>query len=148
MALADAWEVDAEDDDIKNGKEPYLLYFMSLASRASDWSEQVLNTYHDAAKLLAETFAYNNSTNPKYSHSAWSLLGMWPAKLDEAFIALVAERHPAALILLAHYCVAMKRLDGNWYLRGRARKLLLSILQSLDESWHPSLADVVKQVLQ
>ncbi|KAK0502873.1 hypothetical protein EDD18DRAFT_609777 [Armillaria luteobubalina] len=44
---------------------------------------------------------------------------MWWAKLTDTFIRLLIERRPRALIILAHYCVMMKRVavDGPWWVR-------------------------------
>ncbi|KAK0483245.1 hypothetical protein IW261DRAFT_1605476 [Armillaria novae-zelandiae] len=64
---------------------------------------------------------------------------MWWAKLSNTFIRLLLERRPRALLILAHYCVMMKRVtvDGPWWARKQWGNEAAKILASLDDRWMP-----------
>ncbi|KAK9358854.1 hypothetical protein V1504DRAFT_459757 [Lipomyces starkeyi] len=63
----------------------------------------------------------------------------WPIIVPPAYIALLKSRRPMALVILAHYCVILRLLDGCWWLTGWSKKLVEEIYQSLDASWRPSI---------
>ncbi len=50
-------------------------------------------------------------------YQSWSASGLWWAMAPNRFFRLLAEGKPRALIILAHYCVMMKRVaqDGPWW---------------------------------
>lgn len=50
---------------------------------------------------------------------------------------LIYERDPRALIVLAHFCVLLKRIDHIWFLRGLGPGLLGNIWKVLGEEWRP-----------
>ena len=53
------------------------------------------------------------------------------------YVRLLSDEQPGALILLAHYCLMLKRIESQWYFEGRATKKLISIVKlRLDSRWH------------
>ncbi|SPO05584.1 uncharacterized protein DNG_08271 [Cephalotrichum gorgonifer] len=147
MVLAYAWEVHMEVAEVGDGKQPYLEFFLSVIPRDSSWSAEAISAYESAATKLAESFAYVDGQDVQTWLSTWNTIGVWPARLEDSYFALLAERHPGALILLAHYCLILKPLDDLWYFHGRPAKLLASIMRALDEKWHPFIRDAVKSVI-
>lgn len=62
---------------------------------------------------------------------------LWPVKLDDTFIRLLGEQRPPALIIVAHYCLLLKRCESCWFMKQCAYDLLEAILQDLPEEWLP-----------
>lgn len=143
-ALADAWEIEL---DVGDSKLPYLEEFVSFIPEDGSWSEKVISVYRDGASTLADAFAYMDSESIKPDVSTWNILGLWFVRLDNEFYDLIFERHPGALILLAWYCVIMKRMESCWYFGGRPARLIASITDALDTRWHPCIKDAADQVI-
>jgi hypothetical protein len=110
------------------------------------WDEDIIAIYKEAASSLASAFTVAlvsaSPSSPTQSDpqifTIWFALRIWPMKLTPSFLSLLStplDPHPAALILLAHYCLVLRRLDGCWYFYGGARELLGSILKRLGERW-------------
>ena len=50
-----------------------------------------------------------------------------------------------ALMILAHYCVLLKKIDHVWYLKGVGEELLENIRQSLSKEWRPRIKWAIDQ---
>ncbi|KAJ5664399.1 hypothetical protein N7507_005130 [Penicillium longicatenatum] len=141
--LGDAWET---EPDVGDSKLPYLEQFMSFVPPDGSWSESVVSVYRDAASALAGAFAYVDSETTNIDVSTWNILGLWCVRLKDDFYRLIFERQPGALLLLAYYCVIMKRMETCWYFGGRPARLIAAISSVLDERWHPYLQQAADQV--
>lgn len=64
-------------------------------------------------------------------------LFVWPGTVSEEYVQLLHEKRPEALVILAHYCVLLKRLGALWFLKGAGDKLMNAVVEELDEEWHP-----------
>jgi len=62
---------------------------------------------------------------------------IWPGCIEQDFLELIFDRDPKALVILAHYCVVLKKSNCVWYLRGLGTELLNSIKEELSEEWKP-----------
>jgi len=62
-------------------------------------------------------------------------LRIWAGLISQDFVELIYERDPRALVILAHYCVLLKRNDRVWYIRGLGPGMLRNIWQVLGEEW-------------
>ncbi|KAH9209209.1 hypothetical protein DL95DRAFT_310392 [Leptodontidium sp. 2 PMI_412] len=72
------------------------------------------------------------------SHSVYTVciaVRIWPAQVSSDYLALLKKNDPAALILLAHYCVLLEPFESSWYMHGFRRRLLLRIYNQLDPEW-------------
>lgn len=58
----------------------------------------------------------------------------WSIIVSDAYIAAVRQRSPAALVLLAHYCILLKRSEELWWIEGKAEELLRKIKRILEAS--------------
>ncbi|KAJ5601791.1 hypothetical protein N7510_011325 [Penicillium lagena] len=139
-ALASAWE---EQFDVGNDNLPYLDYFVSLVPSDGSWSDESTKIYKSAAHALATSFAYIERAKSKANVNMWNVLAVWPMRVEVAFISLLSERHPGALILLAYYCVILKDMEDCWYFEGRPVKLLASIADVLDARWCPYIQEPI-----
>lgn len=88
----------------------------------------------EALKQLRRDFQSSYSSEPNEYCQKLSFLA-WPIHVSDAFIKLLSEREPGALILLAYECVLMKREIPCWYIDGHADHLISVIEASLDEKW-------------
>jgi hypothetical protein len=83
-------------------------------------------------RLLRRTFVVSSADNGIEDQQA--TLG-WPIMIPEQFLGLVQARNPRALVLLAHYCLLLKRSDSRWWIEGKAETLLGRILKAVGEPW-------------
>ena len=60
---------------------------------------------------------------------------LWPMQQSPVFFDLVKHDNPKALIVLAFYCVLLKRSEDKWYLNGQGKKLLANIRRRLHYGW-------------
>ncbi|KAK2743697.1 hypothetical protein FQN55_007100 [Onygenales sp. PD_40] len=60
---------------------------------------------------------------------------VWPIAIPQAYLMLLGERKPEALVILAHYSVLLARVDDQWYMEGWARYLVRQIETALGEEW-------------
>ncbi|KAJ5391520.1 fungal specific transcription factor domain-containing protein [Penicillium cosmopolitanum] len=143
--LAYAWErnLDVSDEE----KQSHLDFFLSIIPEEDAWPEESTRVYHHAANLLAESFAYVDRAKRTIGLTAWSILGTWPVRIEQGFFTLTSEKHPGALILLAHYCVILNQIGDCWYIGERPAILTASISRILDKRWHPYIEGAVKEVL-
>ncbi|KAF2726841.1 hypothetical protein EJ04DRAFT_506624 [Polyplosphaeria fusca] len=70
---------------------------------------------------------------------------IWPGSISQEFVELVFRRLPQALVVLAHYCVLVKKVDYNWYFKGVGRGMLAGIERELDDNWKPWIAWALAQ---
>jgi hypothetical protein len=59
----------------------------------------------------------------------------WSCFIPEPYICLVQGGTPEALVLLAHYCVLLNRVNDFWWIQGQPQRLLATIRDGLDQSW-------------
>ncbi|KAM5482330.1 hypothetical protein McanCB56680_003699 [Microsporum canis] len=95
-----------------------------------------------AAHIFAEDRAvYNHAIRElrmsfERSPSSWEGVFRWPMVVPETYLGLLHTRKPMALVILAHYCVILSRLDMCWWSEGWSRHLFEAIYKSLHSSWH------------
>ncbi|EED22669.1 conserved hypothetical protein [Talaromyces stipitatus ATCC 10500] len=142
--LAAAWELEMYKG---NRPLPYWSHFKNVAREASIWSKEEGRIYGDAALLLAKSFATMEYDQTDIFFNTWKILGSWPMRVESEFMTLLYRRHPGALILLGHYCIILRYMEGYWYFQGGAAKLMLSIMNVLEESWHKFIREPVDLIL-
>ncbi|PVH84125.1 hypothetical protein DL98DRAFT_651826 [Cadophora sp. DSE1049] len=108
--------------------------FSSTPSPCSK-SSQNLATYHSALLELRRVSALPYS--PHRTICFKTAAHMWPGSVSQDFVELLYERDARALVLLAHYCILLKKVDHVWYLKGLGTGLLENIWCVLGEEWKP-----------
>jgi transcription factor-like protein len=72
---------------------------------------------------------------------------IWPMTLDDGFLDLARVRHPAALVVMAHYAVVLHSLGSKfWFFRGWGSALVSEIAESLGPSWQEEMRWPVSMV--
>lgn len=96
------------------------------------------NAYETAIDLVQFIFKqiHGGSTRP-------NPVITWATTVPPLYLELMRARRPMALVILAHYCVALHHLRGIWWVDGWSVPLLREIWSSLDGEWRKSLRWVV-----
>ena len=89
--------------------------------------------------ILIRAFAQARAAQSRSNYTMLVAVYTWPTQVTQEYLDLLKKRDPAALILLAHYCILLRPLEDVWYMGGYSRRLLSRIYNQLDEEWHPWL---------
>lgn len=127
--LAEAWA----DHNV----HPYPVLQRILTAIPNSWTPEVYLVYRENAALLSAAFSSAEILGDGFT--LWHALSAWPMKMSDAYMTLLKERHTAALILMAHYCVLLRRFESCWFFEGRAERLLTVTKSCLDERWYQFL---------
>jgi hypothetical protein len=128
--LAAAWETPI--DITAFAYEPLVDYFLAVPQ--DEWPDSERTCYVDAANELARAFSCANALEERVT--TWDVIRIWPMRKSVEYLGLLRAQHPGALILLAHYCLVLQKVEGYWYFEGRARRLLANAASRLGERWH------------
>jgi hypothetical protein len=60
---------------------------------------------------------------------------IWPGTVSPAYMQLLQERRPEALVILAYYSVLLHQVPDCWYFRGLAQRLLISTYECLSPDY-------------
>ncbi|KAK0227467.1 hypothetical protein EDD85DRAFT_912803 [Armillaria nabsnona] len=126
-----------------------LSALLSTADSQPDVQElqavSVYGTYKDAIRILEISWRASFQKGCCIYASC-----MWWSLAPNMFFRLLAEGKPRALIILAHYCVMMKRVaeDGPWWVRKQWGDEAAKILSTLDARWTPWLGWLWSQLDQ
>jgi hypothetical protein len=89
----------------------------------------------DALLELSRAFSKAHSARSRSVFTMWTALYIWPVQVSQDYLDLLKDRDPAALILLAHYCILLEPLDSHWCMSGYSKRLLSRIYNQLDQEW-------------
>jgi hypothetical protein len=87
----------------------------------------------EALRWLKITYTMIRAPNSNIDPASTAL--SWPVRVPELYLQMVNARHPAALILLAHFCLLLNKVEDFWWISGMSRDLLQEIHQTLGEEW-------------
>ncbi|KAF3802199.1 hypothetical protein GCG54_00012445 [Colletotrichum gloeosporioides] len=97
-----------------------------------DMSPEVKSLVEGAISGLQESVGIASASTP-----ALNVAVSWPMVLSSGFMALLEAQHPAALVVLAHYCTVLH--EGGlhfWFMKDWGSHLISAILRSLAPKWH------------
>lgn len=60
----------------------------------------------------------------------------WPAQVTGVYMDLLSEQHPVALVVLAHWLVALHKIKHFWWIGNGPARMMASIAAELPDSWH------------
>jgi hypothetical protein len=89
----------------------------------------------DALNALRRLLAINAAPN-RTTLTRW-LVYSWPVLVPQQYIDLMSKRKPEALIILAHFCIALNMLNQLWFMEGCAARILEQCKKDLDDKWLP-----------
>ncbi|KAN0098291.1 Protein of unknown function (DUF3505) domain containing protein [Hyaloscypha variabilis] len=96
---------------------------------------QTMTAYSTALICLARAFGSAEAAKVNGTFSMWTAVQIWPARVPMEYLELLRRKEPAALVLLAHYCILLAPLEDSWYMSGFRRRLLMRIYFQLDDEW-------------
>lgn len=99
--------------------------------------DETLSTVRRVFSLLAN--------NPQISKL--SSVMAWFGMVSEDYLTLMEQKCPEALLVAVFYCVALKKAENMWWVRGKPENLLRTILAELGPGWERYTAWPVQQVL-
>ncbi len=106
---------------------------LNLRSIKSSTTVEEMESYTDAIRRLRNLLtACERDMETTIKRASTSI---WPVTISDTFIRLLTEKRPPALIIMAYYCVLLKKVDSNWYTEGRGLNLLEGVQQSLGQDW-------------
>lgn len=102
---------------------------------ASLKSESARASVETAVAGLRKSIEKSSSAAPELN-----VIMIWPMTLDEGFMSMVRVLHPAALVILAHYCVVLDAANVElWFMQGWGSQLITAIANCLAPAWHESI---------
>ncbi|KAL4930515.1 uncharacterized protein BDV17DRAFT_40066 [Aspergillus undulatus] len=96
--------------------------------------------YQGAIDHLADMMA------AMYAGMGFALACRWVIKLQPAFLDHLQDRRPLSLVILAHFCALLPRLQDVWFGIEWGTRVLQDIWYSLDDSWQPLIHDCMEGV--
>ncbi|RDH30829.1 hypothetical protein BDQ94DRAFT_180859 [Aspergillus welwitschiae] len=146
----------AEDDhqskiSAKSYCDPRLDKLFNLVNPdASKQASEPFEVHHSpllsALTLLSSAFSRAHEAQARNNYSLCVALHVWPVRVPDAYLGLVKQRHPVALVLLAHYCILLLPLEGSWYMNGYSKRLITRISEQLGKQWRPWLQWPLEEV--
>ncbi|RAL13396.1 uncharacterized protein BO97DRAFT_38405 [Aspergillus homomorphus CBS 101889] len=118
--------------------DPYedpLLAILLATVAAESPNEVDYAVYHDAAVQLIVAFAFLRHRGA--AATVWDALNAWPMRVTPAYLALLQQDRPFALLLLAYYAILLRPFRGEWFLAGRAEKMIYEIARRFERASCP-----------
>lgn len=89
--------------------------------------------------LEAEVSAFETCVKRAVAYAStpeYRIMASWPISMSDKFIALLRQRHHAALALLSYYCVIMHATEsGYWFADGWSSRIMQDISQGIAAPW-------------
>lgn len=77
----------------------------------------------------------------------WFSILRWAKAISPAFITRLKTRHPLALLILAQYCVLVRKVSRNhWWMRGWSEHIFYHVVSLLDGQWMPFLRSAMTEI--
>ena len=134
------------DDEAEKAAEanPAESYkFRLLEQLFHDQKTRLSDTELDALKgtlhILQVTYTMMCNTRSNVVDTN-SLVLSWVMRIPELYILIVSRREPVALVVLAHFCLLLNRMENVWWISGLSRRLLQDIHQTLGKEWEPQIS--------
>jgi hypothetical protein len=121
-----------QDEDDKS-LEYLTQHLLNMPLLKSSTTVEEMEAYSDAITRLRKLLAA--ATLASDMASKRTLSSIWLVTVAETFIRLLKEQRPPAVIILAHYCLLLKRCEECWYMEHRAHDLFEAVRQGLSEEW-------------
>ena len=79
--------------------------------------------------------------------SKLSAVMSWFSLISDDYLMLLEKKMPEALVIVAYYSVAIKRLPYMWWLEGKSENLLQTVLYELGNSWESYTRWPIEQIM-
>ena len=115
--------------------DPLISRDLGVSPSGADDKSQASST---ALHLLRSCFAMLFLASKPVS--IMRTLTLWVESIPSTYLEALSELQPGALVVLAHWCIMLKRAEMRWYLQGAAKNVLSGIHGALSEEWSTRIA--------
>lgn len=112
-------------DPTLNPDDHQLAHLQNMLFNLSSKDANDIPAYEGALHWLRQAFAHNYS--PDSGLGPRNAVLFWIERTPYAYIELLKLQEPIAMVLLAHWCVLLKRASHIWYFEGLAEQVLEEI---------------------
>lgn len=144
--LATMWErspVIESPDNVDRVLVEHLESIVPAQGVDDVWNDDTRRVYREATVELGVAFSRTRTLGKSFT--TWDALSVWPMRISVEYMNLLSAWHPGALVLLAHYCILLRRLEIYWYFDGTATKLLATVLEHLEPKYREYVERAVEQ---
>ena len=124
-------------DTVENPDDVHLARVYQLLEPSSHYPEEDLAVLEVCKAALDELRRLFACPHEPMRTRVMIAIHVWPGTVSQRFIEIMQERRPEALVILAHYCVLLKKVDSCWWLAGVGNRMLAAIYQALEQAWRP-----------
>ncbi|KAK2736884.1 hypothetical protein FQN55_001379 [Onygenales sp. PD_40] len=96
---------------------------------------EVVRVYQTAIQQLWDCFVMAET-----KRKDWGMALRFPINFSDRFLACLTRRDPAALVILAHYCVILHRAPARWWTEGWSVQVIRAVFMMLDQDWKYSIS--------
>jgi hypothetical protein len=122
--------------DAKLHPEDYRLVALHSVLTTLSPDEQHEATHYKAALYwLRQAFAH--AGNPESRISPMCAIMYWVERISQEFLDLLVLQKPRAIVLMAHFCVLMRRASNYWYVAGAAEDIMVELQRTVHPKFLP-----------
>ncbi len=108
-----------------------LPFRMAVALSKPDSQEDLVSVV-SAIEILMDCFIISYAADDDGGAAAWLGMECWLREVPDHFNDMLSHQVPAALIVLAHWCLLVKRTESYyWFMRGLEDKVVRGILNQV-----------------
>jgi len=124
-------------NSIEGPDDAHLIKVYQILEPSSDSSEADLEALEACTAALDELRRLFACPHQPMRTRFMIAIHVWPGNVSQRFVELIQERRPEALVILAHFCVLLKKVDSCWWLAGVGSRMLTAIDEALGVEWRP-----------
>ena len=133
MEAASNTETRYPHDEDHESLDYLSTHLLKLPSVKSSTTVEEMEAYTDAVIRLRKSLAACSQTSDPILMR--SFCSMWAANVSDTFIRLLSEQRTPAFIIMAHYCLLLKKTEMCWYMEHRALELFEGVQQIVTDEW-------------
>ncbi|KAE8147987.1 hypothetical protein BDV25DRAFT_159198 [Aspergillus avenaceus] len=146
-------------DGVKKSELSGLFLLEDVESSPSESSQRAIASLHELLSTVCSPSHENyevftrtidrleklfSQLDSKYETISGSF--NWVCDVPAAYIDLLQEHDPLALVILAHYCVVLHQLRKRWWISSWGRLVLDAVVETLSPTWSSSVAYAIHAI--
>jgi hypothetical protein len=121
-----------------------------LSALTSTWSSSPSLSSHQKEVLDGALYRTKRVFSLLIYHPELSMLEVvmsWFSAITEDYLKMLEDKVPQALLIVAFYCIALKKPEHMWWLNGKGENLLRTVVGELGRGWEGWMEWPVEMVL-
>ena len=106
--------------------------FQELAESWSAAPEDKRNILDEALKQTKRIFSMLIEFPEQ---SKIEIIMSWLTLISDDYLELLEQKYPQAVLIVMYYCVVLQKLEGAWWMKGKAENLLQTMIDVLGGGW-------------